>query len=245
MIIIYAFRIFGKHEACSGLEPHLHNSADLIRSALAPNDMRLAHSRSGVLSAYRRDLKPQEKISINARHGPVSHLQLRSSFSLKARTHWKISVASPIWCWSRLSYATGSDWRRSRGSVGIGCCMMTPDIQKSHSTVHVFKALSLASTWRPIVSMELNLGKLQITDFRFQLGHRKLLLMDDLSTSGLQKILDVKTRTQGVSKWRHFAPNVYNCHSIAFEDACVLMLRRSFQLSSENYIVFPNHTHCT
>lgn len=72
-VIIYAFRNFSNREACSGMEPHLHNSADLIRGALAPNDVRLAHFRSGVLSAYRWDLKPQEKISINGRHGPVSH----------------------------------------------------------------------------------------------------------------------------------------------------------------------------
>lgn len=71
--IIYALRKFSNREACARMEPHLHNSADLIRSALAPNDVRLAHFRSGVLSAYHWDLKPQEKISINGRHGPVSH----------------------------------------------------------------------------------------------------------------------------------------------------------------------------
>lgn len=107
VIIIYAFKNFGKHQACNGMEPHLHNSADLTRSALAPNDMRLAHFISGLLSAYRRDFKPQEKISIDARRGPVSHSQLRSSFSLKARTHWNIRVASPVWCASRLSFTAG------------------------------------------------------------------------------------------------------------------------------------------
>lgn len=45
--IIYAFRICGKQAACSGLEPHLHNSADLIGSALAPSDTCLTHFRWG------------------------------------------------------------------------------------------------------------------------------------------------------------------------------------------------------
>lgn len=75
-MIISEFRIFCKHEACSGSEPHLHNSPDLIRSALCQMTCVYPLFRWWVLSAYREDLKPQEKISINAGHRTVSHSQL-------------------------------------------------------------------------------------------------------------------------------------------------------------------------
>lgn len=56
--IIYAFINTRKHRARFSMKPHLHNSEDLIKRALTPNDIRLPRFRLGFLSAYQRDLKP-------------------------------------------------------------------------------------------------------------------------------------------------------------------------------------------
>lgn len=56
--LIYAFINTSKHGARFSVKPHLHNSEDLIKRALTPNDIRLPRFRLGFLSAYQRDLKP-------------------------------------------------------------------------------------------------------------------------------------------------------------------------------------------
>lgn len=58
IIIIYAFINSSKHRARFSVKPHLHNSEDLIKRALTPNDILLPRFRLGFLSAYQRDLKP-------------------------------------------------------------------------------------------------------------------------------------------------------------------------------------------
>lgn len=57
--------------------------------------------------------------------------RLRSSTSLKARTHWKISLTSPVWCASRLSYTAGVGLETGQSQKHCGKWLLHVSLRRS------------------------------------------------------------------------------------------------------------------